>query len=125
MNQHDQTQDKYSDHRLISQHPRRGPIHIQEEAKEQIQEMLKEAVIEQSNQILVRKKYGTYHYCIDYRLLNKITVVYAYPIPRVSFDHLEVALWFSTLDLQYSYWQFAVDPADKEKTAFVCKDSLF
>ena len=119
------------DHRPIRQHPRRVPLHLQEEAKGQVKKMLQEGVIEPSSSpwsapvVLVRKKDGTYRYCIDYRMLNKVTVGDAYPIPRVSFDQLEGAKWFSTLDLQSGYWQVEMDQADKEKTAFVCKEGLF
>jgi len=31
------------------------------------------------------------------------------------------ARWFSTFDLRSSYHQVAVDPADTEKTAFICR----
>ena len=119
------------DHRPIRQHPRRVPLHLQEEAKGQVKKMLQEGVIEPSSSpwsapvVLVRKKDGTYRYCIDYRMLNKVTVGDAYPIPRVSFDQLEGAKWFGTLDLQSGYWQVEMDQADKEKTAFVCKEGLF
>ena len=93
--------------------------------------MLEEGIIEPSNSpwsapiVLVRKKDGSFRYCIDYRLLNKVTVGDAYPIPRVSFDVLQGSRWFSTLDLMSGYWQVEMDPADKQKTAFVCQEGLF
>ena len=104
---------------------------MQEEARAQVEKMLEEGIIEPSNSpwsapiVLVRKKDGSYRFCIDYRLLNKVTVGDAYPIPRVSFDDLEGSRWFSTLDLMSGYWQVEMDPADKQKTAFVCQEGLF
>ena len=43
------------------------------------------------------------------------------PLTRIddTLDALSGARWFSTLDLASGYWQVDVDPADKEKTAFV------
>ena len=75
--------------------------------------------------VLVRKKDGTYRFCVDYRSLNKATIGDAYPIPRVSFDQLSGSQWFSTLDLMSGYWQVEMDPKDKPKTAFVCQEGLF
>ena len=70
--------------------------------------------------VLVRKKDGTYRFCVDYRQLNKLTKKDAHPLPRIddTLDSLQGSCWFSTLDLASGYWQVEVDPAHKEKTAF-------
>ena len=34
--------------------------------------------------ILVKKKYGSYRFCVDYRTLNKIIVPYKFPIPIIE-----------------------------------------
>ena len=73
-----------------------------------------------SSVVLVRKRDGSYRFCIDYRALNGITVKDAYPLPRVdeTLDSLEGAKYFSTLDLAGGYWQVEVNPSDRSKTAF-------
>ena len=115
----------------IRQRPRRTPLHLQDEVKKQVTDMLEQGVIEPSNSpwsspiVLVRKKDGSYRFCVDYRLLNKATIGDAYPIPRVNFDQLAGSQWFSTLDLMSGYWQVEMDPNDKPKTAFACQEGLF
>ena len=108
----------------ICQCPRRTPMHLQDEVKKQVTDMLEQGVIEPSNSpwsspiVLVHKKDGSYRFCVDYHLLNKATIGDAYPIPRVNFDQLAGSQWFSTLDLMSGYWQVEMDPKDKPKTAF-------
>ncbi|GJT46316.1 putative reverse transcriptase domain-containing protein [Tanacetum coccineum] len=52
-------------------------------------------------------KDGRMRLCIDYRELNRITVRNRYPIPRIddSFDQLQVAKFFSKIDLRSGYHQ--------------------
>jgi hypothetical protein len=42
--------------------------------------------------LFVKKKYGTFRLCIDYRQLNKVTIKNKYPLPRIDdlFDQLGV-----------------------------------
>ncbi len=77
--------------------------------------------------ILVRKKDGSYRFCIDYRRLKSITIKDAHPLPRVddSLDALSGATLFSTLDLSSGYWQIQMDDASRKKTAFTTGDSLY
>ena len=99
---------------------------MQKEVDVHIDDMLKRNVIEPSsspwasNIVLVKKKDGSTRFCIDYRKLNNVTQNDAYPLPRIddSLDQLRGAKWFSTLDLCSGYWQVAVNPEDKQKTAF-------
>lgn len=58
--------------------------------------------------------------CVDYRALNKKTVISNYPLPRVdsTLEKISDARWFSTMDIQSGYHQLAMDPEDIEKTAF-------
>ena len=51
--------------------------------------------------LLFRKKEGTLHMCIDYRLLNKETCLASYPIPRIDeiLDRLSSSTCFSKMEL--------------------------
>lgn len=77
--------------------------------------------------VLVRKKDGSWRFCVDYRRLNALTHKDAYPLPRIeeSLTGLKSAKWYSTLDLASSYWQVEMDPADREKTAFTTPFGLY
>jgi hypothetical protein len=94
--------------------------------------MIAKGVIEPSNSpwsspiVLVTKKDGSTRFCVDYRKLNEVTVKDAYPIPRVDdcLDALAGAKWFSTMDLCSRFWQVAMDPEDKLKTAFSSVNGL-
>ena len=73
-----------------------------------------------SNVVLVRKKDGSLHFCIDFRKLNSRTVKDAYNLPRVNdtIDTLIGSKYFSKLDLRSGYWQVEIDEADKYKPPF-------
>ena len=104
-----------------------------DELDRQIQQLLKDGKIEPSDSpwaspvIMVQKKDGTMRFCIDYRRLNSVTKKDAYPLPRIddSLDALAGSKWFSTLDLASGYWQVAMDPKDRDKTAFCTHCGLF
>jgi hypothetical protein len=66
-------------------------------------------------------------FCIDYRMLNTVTVRDSYPLPRMDecIDSLGDASVFSTLDCNSGYWQITVSPDDKEKTTFTSHEDLF
>ena len=70
--------------------------------------------------VLVAKKDGTQCFCIDYRWLNDVTCKDAYPLPRIEecMDALNGSKYFSSMDLASAYWQVAMDPHDRDKTAF-------
>ena len=117
----------------IKQRLRRTPMHLEGVVEEHLDDMLKRDVIEPSTSpwasaiVLVRKKDGSTRFCVDYRKLNDATIKDAYPLPRIdeTLDHLSGACWFSTLDLCSGYWQVAVEPQDRPKTAFITKRGLF
>ncbi len=117
----------------IKQRPRRVPIAWRDEAKKEVDKMLRQGVVQLSSSpwaspvVLVRKKDNTLRYCIDYRQVNDVTIKDSYPLPRIddTLDALQGATLFSTLDLASGYWQVEVDPVDKEKTAFVTEGGLY
>ena len=77
--------------------------------------------------MLVQKKDGTWRLCIDYWVLNKITVRNRYSIPRIDdlLDQLKGEKYFSKIDLKSGYHQVPIEPSDVLKTAFKAKKGLF
>ena len=55
--------------------------------------------------LFVKKKDGTMQMCIDYRLVNKVTIKKKYNLPHIDdlFDQLQGANMFSKIDLRYVY----------------------
>jgi hypothetical protein len=76
---------------------------------------------------LVRKKYGTWRLCIDYRALNKITVRKWYLIPRLDdlLDNIMGAKYFSKIDLKVFYHQVPIEQTYVWKIAFKSKEGRF
>ena len=88
--------------------------------------MIKNGIIEESaspynsNIILVDKDDGTKRIVVDYRELNKDTILDTYPLPSID-EMLEQSFgcrFFSQLDLASGYWAIPITEADHCKTAF-------
>lgn len=103
------------------------------EIERQVAGLLADGVIEESCSpwaspvVLVKKKCGTWRFCVDYRRLNSVTIKDSHPLPRVddTLDALAGAAWFSTLDFSNGYWQVEVAEEDREKTAFTTGQGLY
>ena len=80
-----------------------------------------------SPKVIVKKKDGSNRICIDYRKLNKLTVVD--PEPMVSIEDLLRMVSedkvFSKIDLGKRYWQIPVAEEDIYKTAFITPDGTY
>lgn len=112
--------------RPIKLRPRRQPLARQEATEEALKEMREAGIIEPSDSpwtspvVMVPKKDGKWRFCVDYRRLNDVTEKDSYPLPRIdeSLDLVAGSKWFSSLDLRSGYWQVALSPAARPKTAF-------
>ncbi|GKB08356.1 putative reverse transcriptase domain-containing protein [Tanacetum coccineum] len=96
------------------------------ELAEQLQELSDKGFIRPSSSpwgapiLFVKKKDGSFHMCIDYHELNKLTVKNRYPFPRIDdlFDQLQGSSVYSKIDLRSGYHQLRVHEEDIPKTAF-------
>ena len=118
----------------VRQRARRLPIHQRAEEKKQIEDMLRQDVIEPSNSpwasplVLVRRQRDNkVRCCVDFRGLNLLTKKDSYPLPRIddTLDTLVDSQYFTTLDLSSGYWQVEVAPEDREKTAVITNFGLY
>ena len=58
-----------------------------------------------STVLLVKKKDGSFQFCVDFRQLNAITAKCKYHVPVIEelLNELQGASWFSSLDLTAGY----------------------
>ena len=70
--------------------------------------------------ILVKKKDGSWHLCVDYRVLNLLTVNDKFHIPLIEdlMNKLGGSKIYSKVDLRAGYHQVRMDPIAVQKTAF-------
>lgn len=103
------------------------------EVRELLQDLLEKKIIRRSASpyaspvVLVKKKCGAIRLCIDYRLLNDITVKDSFPLPRIdeSLEAMGGAKFFSSMDLSHGYFQITMDEQSIPYTAFRVPWGLF
>lgn len=117
----------------INVRPYRYSPQQKSEIEAQVATMLRHGVIAHSTSsfaspvLLVKKKDGTWRFCIDYRHLNNITVKNKHPLPIVDelLDELAGACCFTKLDFRADYHQIRVAPEDEFKTVFRTHHGLY
>ena len=112
--------------RLVKEYYRRVPPRLYDEVWKHLQEIIGVGTRRPSNSpwasavVLLRKKNGKLHFCIDLQKLNSLTVKDAYRIPKIqdTLDCLQGAVWFTLLDIKIGYCQVELEDASKAVPAF-------
>ena len=109
----------YLPHRTI-------PVQLQTEVCKCLDTWLKQGIIHPSRSpyasqlVIVCKRSAEIHLCIDFRVLNAVTIHDSFPLPHIeeTLQAVKSAMWFTSFDLAQGYLQLAMDEADIHKTAF-------
>ncbi|GKD21689.1 retrotransposon-related protein [Tanacetum coccineum] len=136
-------------HRLIDHHihllpnmkpvnirPYRYPHYQKGEMQKLVNEMLSQGIIRFSHGpfsspvLFVKKKDGSYRFCVDYRALNAVTVKDKFPIPTADemFDELGGASIFTKLDLRAGSRRFGTRmriAATYQKELFAIVEAIY
>jgi len=90
-----------------------------------LQDLLEKRLIKPSvspwgaSMLFVKNKDRTLRLCIDYRMLNKVTIKNRYPLPRIDdfFDQIKDVAIFSKIDLRLGYHQLRIKGSYTHKIA--------
>ncbi|GMF33637.1 unnamed protein product [Phytophthora fragariaefolia] len=116
-------------HKPIKQRARRVPLKHLKKLYELLKGLLKAGLIALSNSpwashiVIVLKKNGVdIRLCIDYKMVNAITVLMEYAMPLVDglLTELESYLWFFSLDAASGFWAVMMTQRAREISAFGC-----
>ena len=105
---------------------RRIPPTLLEVVRTSLRDMLEAGVIHPSQSpwcnaaVLVWKKDGTLHFCIDFRHLNARMKKDSYPLPRIqeALESIAGSALFSSMDFKSGFWQIKMAPGSQQYTAF-------
>jgi hypothetical protein len=118
---------------LVAKSPYRMSSDELDELNKQLKKMLEQGFVRPSASpwgslvLFVEKKDGTKRMCIDYRMLNSMTIKNKYPLPRIEdlLDRLKKAKFFSKIDLKSGYHQMKIREQDIPKIAFTTRYDLY
>jgi hypothetical protein len=104
-----------------------------EEVKRQVQELLDKGLFREIlspcvvSTVLSPKKDRGWRMCTDSREINKITIRYRFPLPRMDdlMDFLSGAIFFSKIDLKSGYHQIHMREGDEWKITFKTNEGLY
>ena len=110
----------------FKEHFHRTPPPQLDEVREHLKLMLDAGVIWPSNSpwcnavVLVRKKDGSLHFCIDFRKLNSLTAKDSHSLPCIceTLESLAGAAHYSTFDMNSGFWQVPMNEESKQYTTF-------
>ena len=117
----------------IKQHPYRVSPMKKELLDKEVQYMLENDIIEESQSnwsspcILVPEHDGGFRFCTDFRKVNDKTKSDSFPIPRIAdcIDQIGNAKFVSTFDMLKGYWQVPLTQRAREISAFVTPSGLY
>jgi hypothetical protein len=104
-----------------------------EEVENQFQDLLDKGLVRESLSpcalptLLSLKKDGGWRMCTDSRAINKITIRYKFPLPKMDdlMECLSGESYFSKIDLKSGYHQIRMREGDGWKTTFKTNEDLF
>ena len=102
------------------------PLPLLEEVHASLRDMLEAGAIHPSQSpwcnmvVLVWKKDGTSHFCVDFRHLNAHTKKDSYPLPHIqeALESMVGLAHFSSMDFRLGFWQIKMAPGLQQYTAF-------
>ena len=102
------------------------PPPLLEEVRTSLRDMLEAGVIHLSQSpwcnavVLVQKKDGTLHFCMDFRCLNVRMKKDSYPLPQIqeALESMVGSAHFSSMDFKSGFWQIKMAPDSQQYMAF-------